>query len=146
MRFVDITNKVDFNPAEDSNRAGISARPSTKKGQDKQHSPRVTLKSIHKLKLRQRARQAEVQRRLDFLPHMYGDRNEDELEMARKKDVEKQENREHIRKAALRAIRTQRKREQETNDDAARYLKKKDDEQAQRIKALKQKFDKIRSS
>jgi hypothetical protein len=76
---------------------------------------------------------------------MYGNRAEDELEIVRKTSAEQQKNREHIRKAALRAIRTQRKREQETNDDAARYLKKRDEEQAQRIKALKRQFDKIRS-
>lgn len=107
---------------------------------------KVTLKSIHKLKLRQRARQAEIQRRLDFLPHMYGNRSEDELDLARKKSAEQKKNREHIRKAALRAIKTQRKREQETKDDATRYLKKRDEEQAQRIQALKRQFDKIRSS
>ncbi len=106
---------------------------------------KVTLKSINRLKLRQRARQAEVQQRHDFLPRMYGNRAEDELEIVRKTSAEQQKNREHIRKAALRAIRTQRKREQETNDDAARYLKKRDEEQAQRIKALKRQFDKIRS-
>lgn len=106
---------------------------------------KVTLKSINRLKLRQRARQAEVQQRHDFLPRMYGNRAEDELEIVRKTSAEQQKNREHIRKAAIRAIRTQRKREQETNDDAARYLKKRDEEQAQRIKALKRQFDKIRS-
>ena len=104
---------------------------------------KITLKDIHNLKLKKRRREAEMNQKLPFLRHMYGDHPREEPRSDTKRL--KQKSKEHVRKMALRAIKNSQKQKQKMQDDAVKYIEKQERERAQRIKQLTKKFDQIKS-